>query len=226
MKVVLSLVVALVFTVCVSAQINTLTMDISNYGVRVEPDKRLMVVLATLEMANSGQEKLIDTQLSATGGKFRETLKADMANTPADLKQKIVSFIAQYKKRHSKGTDAQIVAPFMSMAYTLTPAPELADPVITSDLPGNLLDVLDFAPLVREFYRRSDLAPHLDAYIKLYQQEADATLRPSAREMVADLLDYLHTRPQMTYIEKVKTQTPKTKGTTLQKIEMVEHDRR
>lgn len=202
-------------------------MDLTNYGVRIEPDKRLMVVLATLEMANGGPDKVVNTTLSAAGSKFRKTLHADMVNVPADLTQKIVTFVSQYKKRHPKDSDADIVAPFMSMAYTLSPVPDLADPVITNDLPGTLLDVLDFAPLVREFYRRSNIGPRLDGYIKLYQEETDATLRPSAREMVGDLLDYLHTRPQTTYIEKVKTLTQKGKhGGELQKIETVEHDRR
>ena len=202
-------------------------MDLSNYGVRIEPDKRLMVVLATLEMANGGPEKVINTTLSEPGSKFRQTLQTDFANLPADLRQKIITFVTQYKKRHPKGSDAEVIQPFISMAYTLTPAPELADPVVTNDLPGNLLDVLDFAPLVREFYRRSDIGARLEGYVKLYQQESDATLRPSAREMVADLLDYLHTRPQTTYLEKVKTRTQKGKhGAELQKTETIEHDRR
>src|ERR1041385_6377655 len=169
MRSVLTAVFVLIFASCVSAQINTLTMDLSNYGVRIEPDKRLMVVLATLEMANSGSEKVVNTTLSGPGAKFRQTLQADMANVPSDLRQKITTFVTQYKKRHSKGTDADMVAPFMSMAYALTPVPELADPVVTNDLPGNLLDVLDFAPLVREFYRRSDIGSRLDGYIKVYQ---------------------------------------------------------
>jgi hypothetical protein len=226
MRAVITAVFISVFALCASAQINTATMDLSNYGVKIEPDKRLMVVLATLELANSGSDKLINTTLSATGAKFRQTLQADMANAPADLRQKVVSFVTQYKKRHPKGNDADVVAPFMSMAYTLSPPPQLLDPVITNDLPGTLLDVLDFAPLVREFYRRSDISSHLDGYLKLYQQETDATLKPSAKEMVADLLDYLHTRPQTTYVEKVKTQAQKSKQTTLQKTEIVEHERR
>jgi hypothetical protein len=145
---------------------------------------------------------------------------------PVDLKQKITTFVSLYKKRHVKATDAETIAPFISMAYALTPVPELNDPIVTTDLPGELLDVLDFAPLVREFYRRSGISTRLNDYVKLYQQESDAVLRPSAKDMVADLLDYLHTRPQTTYVERVKTQAQKTKGTTLQKTELVEHDRR
>ena len=109
---------------------------------------------------------------------------------------------------------------------TLTPVPELGDPVITNDLPGSLLDVLDFAPLAREFYRQSVTSSKLDDYVKMYREDADKVLRPSAREMVSELLDYLHTRPKLVFTEKIATQTQKTKNTTLQQVETRQHDRR
>jgi len=205
--------------------------DLSNYGVRIEPDKRLMVVLATLEAArtinDSGESvPVINTPLSTQGKQFRELLKSDLAALNEDLRQKISTFVIQYKRRNPNKTDAELVASFVSMAYALTPVPELADPVVTSDLPGNLLDVLDFAPLVRDFYRRSSFAGNLPEYVKQYQSASDAKLRSSAREMVNELLNYLHTRPQIIYTEKVKTETQKTKRTVLTNIETRERERR
>jgi len=205
--------------------------DLSNYGVRIEPDKRLMVVLATLEAArtvnDSGESvPVINTPLSTQGKQFRELLKSDLAALNEDLRQKISTFVIQYKRRNPNKTDAELVASFVSMAYALTPVPELADPVVTSDLPGNLLDVLDFAPLVRDFYRRSSFAGNLPEYVKQYQSASDAKLRSSAREMVNELLNYLHTRPQTIYTEKVKTETQKTKRTVLTNIETRERERR
>jgi hypothetical protein len=136
--------------------------------------------------------------------------------------------VIQYKKRNPNATDAEIIAPFVSMAYVLGPLPDLADPVVTSDLPGNLLDVLDFAPLVRDFYRRSSISGNLNDYVKAYQKASDGQLRSSSREMVNDLLNYLHTRPQLYFAEKVKTQTQKTgsKNTTLVKTEIRDRERR
>ena len=207
--------------------------DLSNYGVRIEPDKRLIVVLSTLEMARTTNEsgqtvKLINTPLSANGAKFRERLLADTAELPNDLRQKITTFLIQYKKQRPKASDAEIVSPFISMAYTLSAAPEFADPAVTSDLPGSLLDVLDFAPLAREFYRRSGISAKLDDYVKTYIADADGILRSSARDMVSDLLDYLHTKPELFYSEKIKIETAKgnSKKTTLQKIEVRDHERR
>ncbi len=221
-----------IFALGVSGQAPAPGFDLTNYGVRVEPDKRLIVVLAALEMATTTnaagvEEKLINTPLSDQGAKFRAQLLKDNASLPEDLRRKISGFVLQYKKRNAKATDAEIVAPFISMAYTLTPVPELADPIITNDLPGNLLDVLDFAPLTREFYRRSVISSKLDDYVKDGKLLADGNLRSSTRDMVGDLLDYLHTRPQLIFSEKIKIETKKgtSKTQTLTKIETREHDR-
>jgi hypothetical protein len=205
-------------------------LDLSNYGVRIEPDKRLIIVLAALEMAEAADasgktQKLVNTPLSGKGGEFRALLLRDNQSLNDDLKRRIGSFVYQYKKRRPKATDPEVVAPFISMAYSLGPMPDMADPVITTDLPGPLLDVLDFAPLAREFYRRSSIAAKLDDYVKLYQAEADGVLRNSAREMVSDLLGYLHTRPQLFFTEKVKVRTQQTKRTTLEKTEARTHER-
>ncbi len=208
------------------------TFDLSNYGVRIEPDKRLMIVLAAMETARTtnaaGEDvPVIVTPLSAEGAKFRELLRSDLAAMPADLRQRISTFMVAHKKRYANLTDAELVAPFISMAYALTPAPELADPVVTTDLPGNLLDVLDFAPLVRDFYRRSSMSGNINDYIKQYQKAADGRLRNSTREMVSEILAYLNTKPQLFITEKIKTETGKTKSksTTLRQVEFRDRDR-
>jgi tetratricopeptide (TPR) repeat protein len=224
--------IGFLFAVSVSGQAVPTGFDLSNYGVRIEPDKRLIVVLSALEMAtvknaNGVDERLVNTPLSDKGLKFRERVLADNASLPEDVRRRISTFIAQYKKRNPKATDAEIAAPFVSMAYTLTPVPELSDPIITSDLPGSLLDVLDFAPLVREFYRKSSISLKLDEYVKDYQADSDASLRVSAREMVSELLNYLHTRPRLTITERTVVETTKAGSkNTLRKTETREVDRR
>lgn len=227
------LVVLAVFPVAVFAQGSNPGFDLSNYGVKIDAEKRLIVVLAALEMARgkdaAGNDvKIIKTPLSDSGRKFREQLLADNAGLNEDLRSRISVFVIQYKNRHSNATDADIVSPFISMAYALSPLPEMFDPGFTGDLPGELLDVLDFAPLAREFYRRSGISSKLDEYVKLYRGASDGVLRPSAREMVSDLLDYMHTRPQVFYTEKIKVQTQKShsKNTVLQQVETRDRERR
>jgi hypothetical protein len=220
MKRVLFLVLITFFSANVFAQNTAQTsFDLSQYGVRIEPDKRLIAVLATLEAAG------METPLTADGIKFRQKLQADLQNSNPELRQKIKIFVDQYKRRHGNATQAELTSPFVSMAYTLSPAPDLGDPVRTTDLPGDLLEVLDFAPLVREFYRRA-LSAKFDDYVKDYQKVGDA-LRPSTIEMTRELLEYLHTKPETGYIERIKTDVKDVKGKkTLQKIETRERERR
>ncbi|HEV8158712.1 MAG TPA: hypothetical protein VGP58_06760, partial [Pyrinomonadaceae bacterium] len=219
MRKVLLLALILIFSVSHFAQNAPTGFDLTNYGVKIEPDRRLMVVMASLEAAG------LDTPLTAEGEKFRQKLKTDLQGLSPELRQKLVIFVEQYKRRHPKATNAELIAPFVSMAYTLSPAPDFADPARATDLPDDLLEVLDFAPLVREFYRAS-IRAKLDEYVKEYQAAGD-NLRPSAVEMVSQLLDYLHTRPELTYIEKIKIQTKDAKGKkTLEKTETRERTRR
>jgi tetratricopeptide (TPR) repeat protein len=204
--------------------------DLSNYGVHIEPDKRVLVVLATVDAARTQNPtgpsvRLVNTKLSPDGSAFRSRLETELT-VPDDLRQKISTFLRLYRQRRPTLTDAEVVTPFIAMAYSLSPPPDLADPVITSDLPGDLLDVLDFAPLVREFYRRSGISAKLDGYIKDYQAETDAKLRGGAREMVSEMLGYLHTKPQTIYAERVKVQADKNKRTTLKNTEIREHERK
>src|SRR5215204_5274778 len=144
-----------VYAAAVSAQNVPTGFDLSNYGVRIEPDRRVIVVLAALDSARTTNEAgetvpVLNPKLSPEGMKFREVLRSDLAAMSEDLRQRISNFVVLHKKRNPNATDAEIIAPFISMAHALTPVPELADPVVTTDLPGNLLDVLDFAPLVRD----------------------------------------------------------------------------
>jgi len=231
----MKLIFAIVF--CLGAIVSTFGQnvpagfDLANYGVRIEPDARVMVVLAALEAARTTDDKgdpipVVKTPLSLLGEEFRDRLKSDLTELNPDLRQRISSFLISHKQRNKGKSDAEIVAPFVSMAYALTPAPELADPVVLTDLPGTLLDVLDFAPLVRDFYRRSSFSGNLPDYKKLYLKASDTKVRSSAREMVNELLSYLRTKPQLYVIERITTETRGARKTTLQNTETRERERK
>lgn len=220
------------FSLNLFAQGQSGSFDLSNYGVRIEPDKRLIAVLAALEAAETkspGGEnvKVIKTDLSREGNEFRRKLESDTAGVPEELRLKLGMFVAQYKKRNSGKSDAEILAPFISMAYTLSPVPDLAEPIRTTNLPGDLLEVLDFSPLVREFYRSARFGEKIEGYAKEYQAAGDA-MRPSAILMVKQLLDYLNTRPQTIYADRVKTEREvgKSKKTKIANTEIIERERR
>jgi hypothetical protein len=266
MKRVLLLSAILIFSVNIFAQTPPTSFDLSGYGVKIEPDRRLMVVMASLEAAG------LDTPLTADGEIFRRKLKADLQSLNPDLRRQMVVFVERYKTRFTEnykqaldeagkkefsaflekskqGLSAEekkqftdkyktyftgLTAPFISMAYTLSPAPDFSDPPRATDLPGELLEVLDFAPLVRQFYRsaiKKDgedvlMKTRLEDYYKDYQAAGDL-MRPSTVKMVSDLLDYLHTRPELTSIDRIKTQVKNSKGKkNLEKIELRERTRR
>ncbi len=237
----------LLFSFGVFGQISNKVLDISNYGVSIEPDKRLITVLATLEAAG------IETTLSERGEEFRKTLRKDLSEIDPNLKRKMKVFVDQYAKRWARRyrnniseseSDAAIKAgkledfdvflakyrrglsedekkiylkkyasyinlvkaPFISMAYTLSPAPALDEPKRSLDLPDNLLEVLDYSVLVREFYRSDGIAAKIDSYYKMNRELGDK-MRPEARKMVRNVLDYLHTRPELTSKEIVKVES-------------------
>jgi hypothetical protein len=147
MKRVFFLALILVFSVGAFAQNSSQVFDLSQYGVKIEPDRRLIVVLASLEAAG------LETPLTDKGREFRQKLRTDLASFNPELQQKMKFFLEQYKKRHDKASQAELIAPFISMAYTLGPVPDLVEPTRATDLPGDLLEVLDFSPYVRQFYR-------------------------------------------------------------------------
>ncbi|MEO6589279.1 MAG: hypothetical protein ABIP06_08225 [Pyrinomonadaceae bacterium] len=220
------------FTLSLFAQNAPTGFDLSNFGVRIEPDKRLIAVLAALEAAetksaNGENVKVLKINLSDAGEAFRRELQSGSAGVSEDLHLKLGTFVAQYKKRNPAKSDSEILSIFLSMAYTLSPVPDLAEPLRTTNLPGDLLDVLDFSPLVREFYRSARLGEKIDGYTKEYIAAGDA-MRPSAGFMVREILDYLHTRPQTTYTEKIKTEREvgKSKKRKIANTETVEHERR
>ncbi len=200
---------------------NTQNVDLTKFGVRIEPDKRMIVVLASLEAAG------VETPLTQKGEEFRAKLRADFKDLDKTLLEKMKFFIKQYKNRRPNVTDEQLVSTFISMSYTLSPVPDLTEPARATDLPGDLLEVLDYAPLAREFYRRSGLNVKLDQYVKDYYDAGDA-MRKSTETMVRQLLDYLHTKPQLIAFEKVNVESKdaKDKKRSLARVEVRQHARR
>ncbi len=194
--------------------------DLAEQGVKIEPDKRLIVVMAALEAAG------FDPTPGREPSVFRKTLREDLQNLNPDLRRRLKDFFERGNKMRNRTTPAEQASPYISMIYSLTQVPELADPAKTDDLPGELLDVLDFAPLLREFYRRSGIEEKMPEYVRAYQAVGEE-MRPSAVEMVRGLLSYLHTRPQLAYLETITVQLKDKKGKpTLQKKEQKEHTRR
>jgi len=198
---------------------NQPALDLTEYGVRIEPDQRLIVMMAALDAAGFDPTPP-GKQISA----FRAIVRKDNAALDPSLRERMKDFFEK-TKQPAPATTADQAARYVSLAYALGPLPTLASPERSDDLPGGVLEVLDFAPLVREYYRKSGIDERLLSYVRAYQAEGDRLRRP-AGEMVRAVLSYLHTRPITATQERVRVQSPDKKKNAKTAITTVEHPRR
>ena len=194
------------------------SFDLAEYGVRLEPDQRLIIVMAALDAAG------FDPTPGKEPSTFRALLKKDLENLDPDLRRRMREFY-QRNKRPAPAGPADEAARYVSLAYALSAAPALDAPERSDDLPAGVLEVLDFAPLVREFYKKSGIDEHLPAYVRAYYAEADRMRRPTA-DLVRAILTYLHTRPLTTVTERVQVRSPDKKKNAKTAYTTVEHERR
>jgi len=170
-----------------TAQTQT-TFDLTEFGVRIEPDQRLIVVMAALEAAGFDP-----TPAGKEPSPFRALVRKDNASLDPDLRERLKTFF-QRNKLPAPATAADQAARYVSLAYALGAVPGLEAPERSDDLPSGVLEVLDFAPLVREYYKKSGIDERLTSYVRAYQSEGDRMRKP-AGELVRAVLSYLHTRP-------------------------------
>ena len=179
--------------------------EVSEYGVDFQSDPRLITVMAALDVAG-----LDPTPAGRAPSAFRAKLRKDLANLDPDLRNRLKTFYER-NRLPAPATPADQAARYVSLALALGPAPSFEAPPRSEDLPGGLLEVLDFAPLVQEFHRRSGIDEHMVEYVRAYQAEGDR-LRAPTTEMVRGLLTYLHTRPLTSSIERVEIKDPNKKN--------------
>src|SRR6266542_3793751 len=193
--------------------------ELSEYGVSMQTDARLIVMMAALEAAGFDP-----TPAAREPSAFRALVRRDQARMNADLRERMKNSFERHKLP-APATPADHAARYVSLAYVLSPPPLLESPDRTDDLPGGALEVLDFAPLLREFYKSSGIDERLNSYVRAYQAEGDR-LRQPAGEMVRSLLSYLHTRPIMFTNVRVRVNSPTTKKNAPASFTTRQHDRR
>ncbi|HEX8069586.1 MAG TPA: hypothetical protein VF546_06525 [Pyrinomonadaceae bacterium] len=179
------------------------SFDLADYGIQLAPDERLIVVMAALDAAG------FDPPAGRIPNVFRAELRKEQANLDPDLKRRLQRFY-ELNRLPGRATPAEQAARYVSLAFALTPPPELAAPARADDLSQGILDVLDFAPLVREFYRQSGVGTRLPAYVRQYRDAGDR-LRPQTADLARVVLAFLHTRPVTTVLERVATHAPSDK---------------
>jgi len=178
--------------------------EVADYGVQFDADPRLVIVMAALDAAG------FDPAPGSAPSAFRAKLRKDLTNLDPDLRHRLQTFYER-NKLPAPATPADEAARYVSLALALGPPPALDPPARSEDLPQGLLEVLDFAPLVQEFYRRSGIDEQMVNYVRAYQAEGDR-LRAPATEMVRSLLTYLHTRPMTFSQERIAVKSPDKKS--------------
>jgi hypothetical protein len=201
------------------AQRQPTSFDLATYGVTINVEPRLIIMMAALEAA--GVEA---TPAGSEPSVFRAQVQRDIANLDPDLRARMRRFYER-NKLPAPASAADQAARYVSLALALGPPPLLEAPERSEQLPGSLLEVLDFAPLVREFYNRSGLDEKMVLYIRAYQAEGDRLRQPTAA-MIQEVLSYLHTRPITVASERVAVTAPTAKKKNGQRAYTTrQHDR-
>ncbi|MBC7798322.1 MAG: hypothetical protein H7Z37_15740 [Pyrinomonadaceae bacterium] len=194
------------------AQTSQQPFDLFQYGVRIEPDARLIIVMATLEAAG------VDVKDDSV---FRREIRENNKKLDDDLRVRIRDFFNRNNKTLINSSPSEQIARYVSLAYVLSAPPELKTPPRSTDLPAGLLEVFDFAPLVQEYYQKSGIAENLKKYTDNHRAYGDS-IRPDIIRAVRDVTSYLNTRPVTTYSERVAVTAPtsNTKKSTAKRFEI------
>jgi hypothetical protein len=195
------------------------SFELSEYGVDFQADPRLIIVMAAIETAGFDP-----VPAGRAPSAFRAKLRKDLFNVDSDLRRRMQTFYER-NKLPAPATSADQAARYVSLALALGPPPALEAPPRSEDLPSGLLEVLDFAPLVQEFYRRSDIDEQLVNYVRAYQAEGDRLRKPTTA-LIKALLNYLHTRPITASFERTEVKNPDKKSKEKKRYEFRDKQRR
>lgn len=162
---------------------NLTLADVNTY---IGVDKRVIVMMAVLNVAGYDYEPG-NRPLSA----LREQMRQDLKSTNPELIRKL----SNHFQAHRKGrTDALAVAPYLSLALSMTDPPAFTIDVSTDRLPDDVREITDFALLVEEFYNATGFSKLLPKYTAAYLKAAEG-YGPAAGLALGSVLVYLHTEP-------------------------------
>ena len=155
---------------------------------------------------------------------FRQLLRKDQLGLDSDLRTRLSAFY-QRNKLPAPATTADQAARYVSLAYAMGEPPLLDAPDRSDDLPGGVLEVLDFAPLMRSSIASQESPSAWCHTCALTSPKGDRLKQP-AGEMVRAVLSYLHTRPILVSTERVRVKSPDKKHSSAIVYSTREHERR
>lgn len=174
-------------------------------------DKRVIVMMAALNVAGYDYEP---------GGRALSVVRQQLRNDLRAIRPELVQRIRSYFQAHRKGAnDAAAVAPYLSLALSMTDPPAFTIDVAADRLPEDVREITDFALILEEFYRETSFSRLLPKYVETYVKVAE-TYGQSAGLALGTVLTYLHTEPVLElpplYVPR-RTERPK-KGAPIERI--------
>jgi tetratricopeptide (TPR) repeat protein len=178
------------------------SLGLDDFGIEIAPDPRLVVMMAALDAAGWDP-----TPKGERPSVFRELVRKDQAALDPLLRKRMQDFFARNALKGEGVTAADQAARYVSLAYTLGQPPTFDAPTRSDDLPTGVLDVLDFTPLLREFYKQAGMDARLTTYMNMHRAAGDK-LRAPALDMARGVLSYLNTRPERFISERIRLSDP------------------
>lgn len=158
-------------------------------NVRIDADVRNFVVMAAVNAAGFDYE---------AGGQAlspaRVELRKDLAKLDPQVKEKLAVF---YKAHRRAGVDeAADAARYQALSLMMTQPPAF-NIYVSPDhaVPEDIQPLLDFVPLVREFYLKSGIRELIPKYIGIGEAYGSAYRTPVG-ELIYEVLGYFHARPE------------------------------
>jgi len=187
-------------------------------NVRIEPDVRTFVVMAALNMAGFDRE---------TGGQqlspARAVLRKDLANLDPQLKEKLTAFYKAHRRQSVE--EVADAARYAALSLMMTPPPAFSvNQTPERGIPDDLQPLLEFIPLVREFYVKSGIRELVPKYLGIGQVYAAAYRNPVG-EVIYDVLDYFHAAPETVISMRPLVVTSKSPDSTRQRTEVFARNR-
>ena len=161
----------------------------SEANVRIAPDVRTFVVMAALNVAGFDHETAGQPLSPA-----RAELRKDLAALDPKLKEKLAAF---YKSHRRQGVDEIAdAARYAALSVMMTEPPGFTV-YQSSDrpIPTDLQPLLEFIPLVREFYIQGGIKELVPKYMAVGEKYV-AAYRTPIGNVIYDVLDYFHAKPE------------------------------
>lgn len=159
----------------------------SEVNVRIGADSRALVVMAAVNLAGFNYE---------TGGQplspARAELRKDLAGIDPALKARLTEYYNSHRRQGVDEVSDALRYEALSMLMTQPPAFSIYTP--KENMPQDLQPLLDFVPLVQDFYLKSGIKAVLPKYIKLSELYAQQYRIPVG-ESIYVTLNYFHTTP-------------------------------